>query len=188
VTWGLVPVKGFGRAKSRLPLAPETRATLARSMMEHVVGTLASLLPHVAVVTNCAEVAGIAAQLGARPLFDAKDQLGEVIDQAIAELQASRVLVVMSDLPWLARADLEEMLSLGADVVAAPDEEGEGTNALLLARPMPTCFGRRGSFAMHCARAHALGLSLSIVRRDGLMRDLDVSPPSGACSDSARPA
>jgi 2-phospho-L-lactate guanylyltransferase len=186
VTWALVPVKGFGRAKSRLSVPPEARATLARSMMEHVVAAASAVLPRVAVVTDCAEVAALATRLGARALFDGKEQLGEVIDLAIAELQSSRVLVVMSDLPWLTGADLEEMLSLGADVVVAPDEEGEGTNALLLSRPMRTCFGNRGSFGMHCARANALSLSLSIVRREGLARDLDVSPPSAACSGSAR--
>lgn len=61
-----------------------------------------------------------------------------------------------------------------ADVVAATDRAGIGTNALLLRRPalIDYAFGA-DSLALHHARATANGLRFAVVRREGLSADLD---------------
>ena len=61
-----------------------------------------------------------------------------------------------------------------ADVVAAPDRAGTGTNALLLARPglIAYAFGE-GSLAAHRAAAAASGLRFALCERAGLATDID---------------
>ena len=183
--WALVPAKSFGRAKSRLGavLAPAERRALARTLLEHVLAVLAGTggIERVAVVTDGREVAQLAARRGALALFDgAAGPLGLVVDAALrdlAERGARRALVAMSDLPGLARRDVERMVALGADsdLVLAPDARDEGTNALLVSLPArwPSAFGRRRSFARHAALARETAMRVAVLRTPGLARDLD---------------
>lgn len=65
------------------------------------------------------------------------------------------------------------MLCTGGGVIA-PDHAGRGTNALLLARPglIRYCFGDN-SCAAHQVAAVRASLSVTLVHRSGLARDMD---------------
>jgi 2-phospho-L-lactate guanylyltransferase len=58
--------------------------------------------------------------------------------------------------------------------VIVPSEDGEGTNALLLAPTdvLQPAFGE-GSFVRHVAQAVALGLDFRVLRLPGLAADID---------------
>jgi 2-phospho-L-lactate guanylyltransferase len=183
--WALVPAKSFTRAKSRLAgsLGAAERADLARSMLEHVLAVLASCaeIAGVMVVTDGDDVADLARARGAVAVRDAAHPpLGAIVDAALAELRARNAgaaLVLMSDLPELAAADVRRLVTRMAevDVVAAPDLQGEGTNALGLTPPdrLATSFGVGDSFARHLRAAEAAGLRVGVERSAGLGFDVD---------------
>ena len=183
--WALVPAKSFARAKSRLAgiLGAAERAELARSMLEHVLSMLAACaeIDGILVVTDGDDVADLARARGAVAVRDAASPpLGAIVDAALAELHArgaGTALVLMSDLPRLAAADVRDLIAgmSELDVLAAPDLRGEGTNALVLAPPdrLLTSFGVRDSFARHLQRAQAAGLRVGVHRSEGLAFDVD---------------
>lgn len=193
--WGLLPVKDFGRAKSRLAavLRDAERAALARRLCQHVLRTLrdCQALDGVLVLSDSAEVRGLAQQHGhlgepepalpsptlSRPL------LGSVVDAGLLRLRergAVSALVLMSDLPRLQPAELQAMLALLTehDCVIAPDLRQQNTNALALRLadqlPLTTAFGSGESFAHHLAWAQKLGLRTAIHQSHGLGFDLDL--------------
>jgi 2-phospho-L-lactate guanylyltransferase len=185
VAWALVPAKSFARAKSRLAaaLGEGERASLARRMLEHVLSTLAACpaVAGVMVVTDGDDVAEVASARGAVVVRDAdRPPLGGIVDAALRELAArgaTAALVVMSDLPDLTVVDLGALVAAfaDADVVAAPDREDLGTNALAMRPPdlMRTSFGTRDSFERHLRAAEGAGLRVAVCRSPGLAFDVD---------------
>ena len=183
--WALVPAKSFARAKSRLSglLDEREREALARAMLEHVLGVLASCpeIAGVMVVTDGDDVAELARAHGAVAVRDAASPpLGSIVDAALAELaarSAGAALVLMSDLPRLAASDVRRLVEVmgEADVVASPDVLGEGTNALGLTPPdlLRTSFGTRDSFERHRRAAEGAGLRVAVQRSEGLAFDVD---------------
>ncbi len=180
-TWAVLPVKAFERAKSRLDpaLGRAGRQALAEQLFDHVLGVLlrAPGLDGVLVVSDSDAVLARATARGARGVRDAVEgALGRVIDDALAGVAAKHALIVMSDLPLLADAEVRLMLDQRAAVVIAPDRHGDGTNALLIPvpAPWPTCFGTPDSASRH----QALAPDAAIVRAVGLA--LDIDEPGGS--------
>ncbi len=183
--WALIPAYSFARAKSRHAgsLDDAERADLARAMLEHVLGVLASCaeIAGVMVVTDGDDVADLARARGAVAVRDAAHPpLGAIVDAALAELHArsaGAALVLMSDLPELALADVHLLVQRmrELDVVAAPDRHGEGTNALGLTPPdrLRTSFGTGDSFDRHLRAAREAGLRVGVERSEGLGFDVD---------------
>jgi 2-phospho-L-lactate guanylyltransferase len=185
MTWGLVPAKCFEHGKSRLSgeFAPEARVRLARALFAHVVSTASRCpaLEGVAVATDCACVSEAARDLGALVFEDgAERSLAGVVDAALDRLaarEAKAALVLMSDLPLIEVRDLHRVagMLLRVDVVAVPDAQSFGTNALALRldRRLPTCFGTGDSFARHCAATTRAGLRLRVHRSARIGFDVD---------------
>ncbi|MCB9729689.1 MAG: 2-phospho-L-lactate guanylyltransferase [Deltaproteobacteria bacterium] len=181
----LIPVRRFSEAKTRLAgaLAPEARAALARALFVHVTHAIdeSAAFAGVLVATDGDDVAEVARERGAQVLRDESPQaLGCVIDRGLAHLAsagASGALVLMADLPLLAASDLRAAHAAMArsDVVIAPDAEERGTSALGLRLPaaFPTHFGMWDSFERHRASAERRGLAFTVLRRQGLARDVD---------------
>lgn len=192
--WVLIPAKGFDRAKSRLSpvVSAAERALLARQMFERVVAAARGCpgVEGVLVTTDDPMVSGIAKGLGVDVLADRGSGLREVIDAGLTVLRERRIgaaVVVMADLPEVVGDDLTALLRLldEAPMVLAPDQEGEGTNALAL-RPIDalarTWFGQVGSFGAHMAAARRSGLDVRVCRRRGLAFDLDRAHQVGRTS------
>jgi 2-phospho-L-lactate guanylyltransferase len=178
----VVPAKSFSRAKSRLAscLDAQSRARLARSMLEHVLGVLDRYpLGEVVVATDCVEVAALAREHGARIAFDSgPGRLGTIVDRCLEQLDgaAQRALVLMADLPELGLADIDALLRAWetADVVAAPDLRRRCTNALLTPLPAPaTRFGYDDSLRLHARDAQRAGLRFQLCQSRGLGLDID---------------
>lgn len=182
-TIALVPIKALTAAKSRLAAAldPAARAALTLRALGNVLAALDTpgIAARVVVTPDEAvlRAAGAAGAIGLR-------QDGEGLNEGLAQGRAWAVaagaealLIVLGDLPLLARADVGAILDL-ADrpgvAVFAPDRHGTGTNALLLRPPdaLPFAFGV-GSLARHRAAAATRGLLPRWYDAPGTALDLD---------------
>ena len=176
----IIPVRAARAGKTRLAavLPPEGRAALVRRMFAHVLAVAGAAAPGaVRVISNDPAMLALAAAAGAEPLRERAHGLNPALEQAREGLDpAAPVLALSADLPLLTRDDLAAMIALldTADVIAAPDRAGHGTNALLLARPglIDYAFGI-GSLAAHRAAAQARGLRFATCERPGLASDID---------------
>lgn len=174
----IIAFKGRAGAKSRLAsvLGDAKREALAFSMAERVLGVCASVSQHVYVVTACAAARELAARHGANVIDDRREAgTAAAYEQALTQLDgAAPKLFINADLPLLQRADVEEMIRVPGAGAIAPDRRGIGTNALYLPggvelRPQ---FGA-DSFARHVQDAERRGLRVRVVRKRGLIVDID---------------
>jgi 2-phospho-L-lactate guanylyltransferase len=184
--WAVVPAKSLQRGKSRLRgvLGEDERTAFARDLLVHVLGVLrACPLAGVLVATDGDDVAELAQEHGASVRRDAgagAGGLAAVVDGALADVAArgaAAAVVLMADLPRVEPADVASLLvALGDhDIALVRDHLGDHTNALALAPPtaIATCFGRRDSFAAHCAAARAAGLRIALVDNARIAFDVD---------------
>lgn len=170
----IVPMRPLAEAKSRLGdvLPPAPRAALARQMFCHVLRVAEAYAPTSVVSRDRAVLA-----LASSPISDRATGLNPALEQARVALDGTAPLLALSaDLPLLSVDDLRAMVSLlpTAEVIAAPDRAGTGTNALLLARPglIPYLFGD-DSFARHRTAAAERRLRFAVCERAGLATDID---------------
>jgi len=183
--WAIIPAKPFKLGKSRLAaiLSANERVALNRRLFERVFDAAISALgaDRTIVVTADTE---LLAQVGHQSAHAAQEHTTGDLNAALA--QASRyasergarsILILPSDLADITIDDfaaLRNALEPAPSCVIAPDDSGQGTNALALAPPSADFF-RFGpkSFAAHIELAAARGLATRIVRRPGLAHDLD---------------
>lgn len=186
MSWvAVVPVKGGAEAKSRLGGLP-ARGRLAEAFALDTVAALAAASAVSQVIVVCGEHVSPApfAALGAEVLRErrALDGTGEgglnrAIRHATELVRAAHpeadVAVVTGDLPALTALDVDEALGLAEahERSMIPDEEGNGTTALLALAGVPFTprFGA-GSRAAHEADGH-VPLPLAATAR--IRRDVD---------------
>ena len=186
--WALLPVKDFGRAKSRLApvLDAAARSALARQLCEHALDTLRSYseIAGILVISDSEAVLSVAQKYGALGVREtpsaAPRVLGAIVDEGLALIEsrgAQAALVLMADLPQLHIAELSPLLhSLQThDYVVTPDRREQNTNALALrlAGRAPTAFGSGDSFRRHTEILSAAGRRVAIHRAPGLALDID---------------
>jgi 2-phospho-L-lactate guanylyltransferase len=183
--WAVVPVKPLQQAKSRLKpvLRVRARARLARSFLAHTLDVLQSVdgIADIVVVSRDPMVHTQARARGVMPLAETESRLNTAIAQAcayVAAQGASGALIVPTDLPLLAPADVEAIVAMALEsecVVIAPDRRDEGTNALLLKSPqaLQPAFGP-GSFQAHQTQAAARGLPVHLYRSPTIALDIDL--------------
>jgi 2-phospho-L-lactate/phosphoenolpyruvate guanylyltransferase len=186
-TFAIVPVKALADAKRRLAtaLAPSERRRLVLTMLEDVLVLLGGTagITRILVVTPDREVAAAAADHDAGVVNDdGPGDLNMAVRRGLAFASsegAERALVIPADVPLATNAEILAILAsapVGSkpQAVIVPSEDGEGTNAMLLAPPeaMRPEFGE-GSFVRHVAQAVALGLDFRVLRLPGLGADID---------------
>jgi 2-phospho-L-lactate guanylyltransferase len=177
--WGVLPVKNFENAKTRLApaLSPGERRHLFRLMVEDVLAAMAaSALDGVLVLTNEPEAAALAARYGAR-VEGEPENLGqsEAVMRAMQILEADGVraaLQLPGDIPGVSPVEINRLIA--AHEAGGPramtivqGHDGRGSNALAVSPPtlMPFHFGH-DSFGPHLAAARAAGVEPAIL--DGL--------------------
>jgi 2-phospho-L-lactate guanylyltransferase len=180
-TVAVLPVKSFGRAKSRTALADPQRAALAEAMVTDVLDALsrAASLDGILVVTREPRARAAARAVGADVIEDPWEtghSLAAAHGARIAtERGATRVLLVPGDCPGLDPDEIDGLLSDTRDgVVVVADRHGTGTNALLLSPPrvIEPSFGP-GSFARHAALARGAGAAVRVAEVPSLAFDVD---------------
>jgi 2-phospho-L-lactate guanylyltransferase len=176
-TIAVLPVKSFGRAKSRTGLDPERRAALVESMAADVLRALADVrsLAAVLVVTREPRIAALADEVVPDPDEAGHSAAALLGIEAAVAAGARRVLLVPGDCPLIDATEVEALLDFaGQGVTIVPDRHGTGTNALVLDPPhvMEPAFGP-GSFARHATLARAAGAAVCVRHVPSLAFDVD---------------
>ena len=157
----VVPAKALSRGKSRLaPVLDEAdRRALSLRFLDSVLrACLAArgVAPGcVRIVSDGEDALARAAPSGVAALAQSGRGLNRALDQARRAARqdgAAALVVLSSDLPFVAAGDVERLLAAAAPGVAtvAPDRAGRGTNALAL----PAAADFRFRFGRDSAAAH----------------------------------
>jgi len=182
-TWALVPIKDFARAKSRLAavLTTEQCAALAACMAADVVAALRGCtgIGHVVCLGEEPQIRTFAAEHDCEFIAERPDAgLLANLDHAARQLQengARTLLIVPSDLPTIAPADLDMLLEKhhGGLTICPADRDG-GTNALVISPPtgIGFLFGEQ-SCQRHRSAAEAEGLEYRVVHATAFSIDID---------------
>lgn len=182
-TFALIPAKRLSDAKSRLSMAlsDTERAETALELLSSVIRAVRATpgVTRCAVVSSDERVHSHSSLLAADAVEEPAEGLNRALDagrQWAMDRGASRLLVILSDLPLVGAPDLEEVLAQShVPVALAPSKDG-GTNVLLLSPPdaIPFRFGR-DSARYHTFEAEKRGLAVAVVRRDALAFDVDTA-------------
>jgi 2-phospho-L-lactate/phosphoenolpyruvate guanylyltransferase len=191
----LVPAKPLSLAKTRLrpALVDVDRIAIAHAMFEDVLTALrsSSRIDRVLVVTADARLAAHAHAVGAGVVDEGAPRglNGAVaLGTAVAVQQgADAVVVVLSDVPLLQSADIDELIARTPrpGIAVVPSKEGTGTNAIVH-RPggiVPPCFGGR-SLERHASAAERRQIACTIWRNVRIAFDIDVPEDLAAFASS----
>ncbi|AMN47476.1 hypothetical protein ACG33_10260 [Steroidobacter denitrificans] len=175
----IVPVRALGEGKTRLSavLSPHQRASLVRSMLEHVVGVLRTArgVERIVLVTSDDDLN----LPGVERIRDEGRGLNAAVELALTHIthRFDAAIVVAGDVPYVTAAEIERLIEVGRDhdVVVVPDRHKEGTNALWLRLParIQPHFGV-ASLEAHLETARACGASVTVEHLPGLSHDVDV--------------
>lgn len=184
--WVIIPVKPFIRAKSRLSeiLSPEERSELAEGMLRHVLGVVRQV-PQVAgtlVISRDSKAHAVAREMGAYTVMESgTPELNSALmraTQVVGSWKGGAVLILPADLPFIAAEDVSALVQMGKNmntVVIATDDEGDGTNAMLVRPPglLHYSYGP-GSFRRHIAEAESLGATVKVYESPRMALDIDM--------------
>jgi 2-phospho-L-lactate/phosphoenolpyruvate guanylyltransferase len=177
----VIPVQPPEEGKTRLApvLDGQARAALIERMFRHVLSAAIRSLPtaQVHVVSRSQRLLDLARASGALAVCETGRGLNAALAQAAAVCAADLPLLVLSaDLPFLEPEDIAAILAAQtrADVVAATDRAGQGTNALFMHKPLLTGFAfGEGSLARHRELAQKAAQRFAVIERPGLSMDID---------------
>lgn len=180
----LIPCKPFAAGKSRLApaLGDGERAALCARLLRQSLDCALALVPAAAchVITADDEAAALAGGVGVAAIGDRGAGLNQALADARAVIRRTcaepALLIMPIDLPRASAAALRRLIAVPAEVVAAPDRQGLGTNALYLspaaAGIVDFRFGE-GSFAAHRAAAQHAGFRFAAHADPDLAFDID---------------
>jgi 2-phospho-L-lactate/phosphoenolpyruvate guanylyltransferase len=182
-TAAILPVKSLADVKSRLSstLSQGERSALAVELLTQsaraVIGSGA--VERCAIVSPDPNVLALAISLGAFPILQQAGGLNDALNlgRGWADSRgASRVLIILPDLPLLSAHEVEQLVALSEPdtLVLAPDRHNSGTNGLIveIAQPLRFAFGIN-SFRRHRQEAERLGLTLRLYHSTGTEFDID---------------
>ena len=185
ITWAIVPVKPLLRAKSRLAdiLTPQERATLSLKMLTRNLKILKTCAPitNTLVISRDTQVLSLARNLGVHTVQESgHPELNDALaraSQLLLSWGVEATLVLPADLPLLEAQEIAHIVGLGhysGSVVIAPDDEADGTNALLLHPPniIQYTYGE-GSYQRHTDAAREAGAILHIYETERMKLDID---------------
>ena len=191
--WTLIPAKPFHLSKQRLAcvLSADERSALSAAMLARTIRAAKTAFGSepVLVVSPGEEVSETALGAGADQIIvsTAKGLNAQLADAVRSVPQGEPLLVIHGDLPLVEPSDLEALMQQEAPIVIAPDQKGQGTNALLQRAPDRFFAFGEGSFEKHMHEAERRGLAVAVTRREGLACDLDdaddwrrISGPDGS--------
>lgn len=178
--WALVAVKRRAECKGRLAgkLAAETRLSLVRIMLDHVLEALRAARTIDRIVVVSPERDTVPPDVPV--LDDPGHGLNAALDAArrmLVDQGASELVILPADLPVVTAADIDAFVESGrrTGFALATDIAGTSTNALYLAPPAAFRFQfGPDSRRRHVEEAMRLGLKPQLARARGLEFDLDV--------------
>lgn len=186
----IIPIKPFSEAKTRLSGAfgPAQRAEIAQRLARRVLTAVRDARLGAIVVTadSSARISAVEfdAVLVNEELPAGLNAAWHLGIQEAESLGFASALLLPADLPLVKAADIRAaMRRPGIDgIVLSPSRDGDGTNALCIPLPSPIrlSYGP-GSFARHVRSALDSGAGVRVIRRPGLVIDVD-HPADLSCS------
>ena len=185
--WAIIPVKPLAQSKTRLAhlLTAHERADLMRCFLQNALLTLncVAAIDHILVISSDDEVLDLAQRQGAVTIAEKEARgLNTAVSRAshyAQQNQATSLLILPADLPFMQTADIEQMLQTvkykqSPIMAICTDDKQDGTNALLLSPPSHFRFHYGpNSFHQHLQEATRHGYTTHIVTTSGLQFDLD---------------
>lgn len=179
----LIPVKMLGEAKSRLAahMSKQQRSHLVLEMLYHVLKVLqaSDSLERISVVSPDERVLTCIQSCGAQALLEEHHGHNAALRAAATRELASgttALLTISADLPLLQPQEIRGMIEASHhyDVVLAPAQDGQGTNALLARPPLalPYVFGPQ-SLQRYLEEAKQRSLSTTLYESHGTAFDVD---------------
>lgn len=174
----VVAVKPLQHAKSRLAVAPDARAALARAFaLDTVAVALATpAMGAVLVVTDDEQVAADVTSLGAYAMADAPGSgLNAAVRHGVAAASSRggpwRIAALAGDLPALTVPSFAAVLRRAEAFVSAfvADSSGTGTTLLCAAHPAQL----NPAFGAGSAAAHRAGGAIELEAADDVRHDVD---------------
>ena len=181
--WALVPVKQLSQSKQRLAavLEPGEREGLVLAMLRDVLTAVqgVAMFDGVLLVSRSSKARALARDFGTETFVESAGS-----DHSRAVTEANRCLLrrhrtrtslaLSGDIPRITAQDIDQIIAHHDCVTLVPNENGDGTNAVLTSPPNAISyhFGER-SLKRHVASADAAGISPSIVRNTNLALDID---------------
>lgn len=181
----VIAARGGDRAKQRLAgvLDGAARAALTRAMLADMLDAVQAApgVTRVWVVTPTAELARLAAEVGAGVVLEARGQgltaAYGLARRAIARARPEAVVAFLpGDLPLLESGDIAALLAehRPGGAVLVPAKADGGTGALVLAAGAPFAFAcGPDSLGRHASAAADAGLTPRLAALDNLAFDLD---------------
>ncbi len=188
ITWAIIPVKPLQESKSRLShlLSPAERSELTSGMLIRTLRALHQTrsIHRTLVVSHDSAVLKLARRHGATSFNEgARRGLNVAVSRAtqVVSLRgAAAVLILPADLPFVAADDVGLFVRARPEVtqeslmIVCPDHDNAGTNALLLAPPLPFTFHfGPGSYDEHRREGQLRGRTVLTLRVPGFQFDLD---------------
>ena len=161
----LVPLKPWGRAKSRLGSRYDaaSRARIAEARARRVLASLERAFPDAdRAIVGEDSLTEFARETNVRLIPEPEGaSLGEKLDATLESEVWDVAFVVMGDLPDVDPDDLRTLAAVDGDVVLAEGVDGVGTNAIRLAHPrgIRLAFAEPSSCDVHESRAPEAGHS-----------------------------
>lgn len=185
--WALIPVKDLDSCKSRLAhaLPDHARPTLMGALLADLIDTLNSCqnVSGIAVVTRCSKAAQLAAAHGAEVLALEDDLcLNSGVTAAITACTVRNIaeaLILHADLPLATTADISNLIethrSSPASITLVPDNQQNGTNAMLLSLPttMQFFYGQH-SYRQHLDFCQRNAIPVQTVHNERIGCDIDL--------------
>lgn len=177
----VMAVRPVDEGKSRLSktLSEDDRKSLNIKMFRHVFEIARKVFPaeNIVVISRSEALLDEARSAGAHGEAETGHELNAALNQGsrfAVDLGATALVTLSSDLPFLEIDDIHALLAAQGDVVIATDRVRIGTNALLIRRPLAIPYRYGGeSLAAHKAAAAEAGLTITVIERPGLARDID---------------
>lgn len=183
----LIPVKDLDSSKSRLAHAlPDFgRQSLMAALLDDLLDVLQAsrTVTAITVITRCPKAARLAQAHGAGALsLEADCSLNSGVTAAVELLTgqgASEVMVLHGDLPLAEPADIDNVIRQhrqeGVAVTLVPDNEDNGTNAMLLSLPtaMQFLYGQH-SYNKHLDYCRSHEIAVQTVSDAHIGCDLDI--------------
>lgn len=185
----IVPVRSLTTGKTRLApaVSPEVRSELTKRMLSVSLAAVraSTAIDQILVISPDVDVLAFAHSIDHEVINVRQDSnapgLVPALNQARRVSSVNRfgaILVLFADLPLVNGSDVTEFATAEGQIIIAPDQNGVGTNGLVLRRGEVNLeafafqFGI-DSFRSHVAESRRLGVEPTIVTSSGLAFDLD---------------
>jgi len=181
----IVPIKPLRKGKSRLSdvLSKEKREKLNQFLLENTISQIRSVaeVDEIIVISYDPSALTIARKYETRTVLENKRTninlaLRKATMAALA-FNATKVLIIPSDLPLLTSSDLNDLIQVSGippEIIITPDRKLFGTNALFI-NPINSLKYNFGdwSFKKHIEQAERLKINVHIFNNKNLAFDLD---------------